>query len=107
MAPFVFSLVMLLALTQLYVEKLPPTIILPSDCSARDVTKRLDNHQIHHQILNVVSLVPFIFNLMILDNVAQLYVRNIPPAIILPSDCSAIVVIILSSPLEDLLKSTS
>jgi hypothetical protein len=67
------------------VVKYPPTIILPSLCTAivAGAASKED------QIMKPVSLLPSVFNLVIYLLAAQLYVVNDPQAIIFPSLCIA------------------
>jgi hypothetical protein len=82
--PSVLRRIILIADAQLYVVNVvPPTMILPSLCIARVWTAPLNQPQ----ILRPVSLVPSALRRIISFAVAQLYVENCPPAMILPSLC--------------------
>jgi allophanate hydrolase subunit 1 len=83
--PSVLSLIILFAVAPLYAVKYPPTITLPSACTANEVTELLNQFQ----ILKLVSLVPSELSLIILFAVAPLYAVKYPPTITLPSACTA------------------
>jgi hypothetical protein len=80
--PSILSLAILFVLEPLYVVKYHPTTIFPSDWISRVLTVELKPFPIANQ----VSLVPSVFNLMILFVFVPLYVVNAPPTIIFPSD---------------------
>jgi hypothetical protein len=82
--PLAFKRIILFVLTQPYIVKSPPTIILPSFCIAKVWTVLLQ-----FKVLNPVSLDPLAFKRIILLAVAQVYKSKAPPTIILPSLCIA------------------
>ena len=82
--PSVFNLTINLRARLLYDVNEPPTTNLPSDCCWIENGTLLNPVP----ILNVLSIVPLVFNLMILFLVVPLYEVKLPPIIILPSDCT-------------------
>ena len=78
--------------------KSPPANILPSGCTAIEYTSL--NPLKPLLTLNVLSIVPPVFSLIILLLVTPLYDVKLPPANILPSGCNVIVLTKLLNPLN-------
>jgi hypothetical protein len=87
MVPSEFRRIIVFDDDQLYAVNCPPTRILPSFCIVIVLTVLLNPPQISKE----VSLVPSVFKRTILFEMLQLYVVNIPPTMILPSFCTAMV----------------
>ena len=89
--PPVFNLTNLSTVTPLYDVKLPPTNIFPSDCKCMVLT--YENRVLLLKpvpMLKVLSIVPPVFNLIILLLSTPLYDVKSPPTNILPSGCNIV-----------------
>ena len=85
--PSAFSRTILPTVAPFHVVKSPPTRILPSVWTVVALTVLFA--PVPMLAMNAVSRVPFALSLTILPTVVPLNVVNVPPAKVLPSDCTA------------------